>query len=237
MLRDHEIPIRKRTDYPPPVPKGTHQTAEHRRKISLALKGNENWKDSTGKHVNWKREEVPCAYCGAITTKKACHINKGNVFCDKDCLGKANGKRLTGENNPRYSRVTVSCAWCGKDLLRQKTDAAQIKNFFCDTKHNGLWKSENLVGEKVYNFKGGYEPYYGKNWRSQRRQAWERDNYTCQRCFITKEEKGKNPDVHHIRPFRTFGLKNYKKANLLTNLICLCNRCHKIVEEEINDKQ
>jgi len=35
-----------------------------------------------------------------------------------------------------------------------------------------------------------------------------------------------NLDVHHIVPFREFGLENYKKANRLENLISLCHSCH-----------
>jgi predicted HNH restriction endonuclease len=37
-------------------------------------------------------------------------------------------------------------------------------------------------------------------------------------------------DVHHIIPFRKFGIERYQEANSLSNLICYCNLCHLIVE-------
>lgn len=235
MLRDNGIPIRSRKDYPPPIPKGTRQSKKHRERIGAALKGNTNSLDASGKHFNHQRQMVKCATCGKDLLKKQCHINATKQsFCNMKCLGKANGERLTGPQNPRYSQVELPCSWCGEIILRRRAEIKPGKNFFCSPKHVGLWKAEVLVGDQVYNWKGGYEPYYGSNWRSQRRKAWERDNYTCQRCGMTKDEKGKNPDVHHIKPFRTFGVKNYRKANDLTNLICYCNVCHKIVEEQAN---
>ena len=90
---------------------------------------------------------------------------------------------------------------------------------------------ENLRGKKIYNWKGGYEPYYGENWLVQKRKARLRDKNICQRCGKTREQEKKELSVHHIIPFRNFGLKNYKKANKLNNLITLDKRCHKMVEE------
>lgn len=123
-------------------------------------------------------------------------------------------------------RIKIHCEWCGKELWRIPFKIKRSKHFFCSWKHNGLWKAENLRGEKIYNWKGGYEPYYGPNWLVQRRKALERDHYTCQKSGKTKSDLGKNPDVHHKIPFRIFGLKNYKKANRLSNLITLSSSYH-----------
>lgn len=87
-----------------------------------------------------------------------------------------------------------------------------------------------IMGKNNPNWAGGYEPYYGLNWRKQRKLVLIRDNYTCQECNITKNELVKNPNVHHIIPFREFGRKRYEEANNLKNLITLCNICHKKVE-------
>jgi 5-methylcytosine-specific restriction endonuclease McrA len=61
-----------------------------------------------------------------------------------------------------------------------------------------------------------------------------RDNNTCQNCSKTKEMLGKNLDVHHIIPFRNFGVGRHEEANRLYNLISYCNKCHKIIEEQYN---
>ena len=70
---------------------------------------------------------------------------------------------------------------------------------------------------------------YGDNWNKQRRKARERDNYTCQECkYVSGGDR--LLDVHHRTPFRLFG-GDWKMANRLNNLVCLCRDCH--VKEEI----
>jgi 5-methylcytosine-specific restriction endonuclease McrA len=84
-------------------------------------------------------------------------------------------------------------------------------------------------GEKSPTWKGGHADYYGPNWEAQRAVCIERDGGVCQRCGLTREETGRNPDVHHKQKFRSFN-GDYEKANDLTNLICLCTGCHGVVE-------
>ncbi len=75
---------------------------------------------------------------------------------------------------------------------------------------------------------------YGPNWNEQRRRARERDHYRCRSCGRA-EAPGREHDVHHLLPFRTFDFRpdqneNYLKANTLSNLITLCPECHHRVE-------
>lgn len=75
------------------------------------------------------------------------------------------------------------------------------------------------------------EADYGPNWTRQRRQARERDDFTCQHCGAREAITGREHDVHHIVPFRNFGYipgENlaYREANALPNLITLCRVCH-----------
>jgi 5-methylcytosine-specific restriction endonuclease McrA len=67
----------------------------------------------------------------------------------------------------------------------------------------------------------------GLSWKKQRRLAWERDSYKCRRCgrggVIVK------PCVHHVIPYRI------SKSHSLENLICLCKKCHGIVEASTTD--
>jgi HNH endonuclease len=66
------------------------------------------------------------------------------------------------------------------------------------------------------------------NWPQQRDKTLRRDSYTCQRCEKTKEELGRYPDVHHIVP--AFNFPDPTKAHALTNLLCLCKRCHRAAD-------
>jgi len=70
----------------------------------------------------------------------------------------------------------------------------------------------------------------GKGWKRSKRQALERAGYTCENpeCSIDGEDLGRNPDVHHIVPFRLFD--SDEEANQLSNLIVLCPPCHRQVE-------
>jgi len=43
------------------------------------------------------------------------------------------------------------------------------------------------------------------------------------------DELGQKPDVHHIKPFRTFDEPT--EAHDLDNLIALCRSCHRNAEE------
>lgn len=75
---------------------------------------------------------------------------------------------------------------------------------------------------------------YGPNWPEQRRRARERDHYRCRQCG-RPEVPGRQLDVHHLQPFRTFDYRpgendNYMKANSLDNLVSLCSDCHKQLE-------
>lgn len=119
--------------------------------------------------------------------------------------------------------IYPNCETCGKKLKRRRTEV--YDRYFCNQKCAGNWKSKNLVGGMIYNWKGGYKPYYGENWRYQRKLCRERDKNTCEECKLTTKILGKNMDVDHKIPFEAFN-GNWKKANKLSNLQCLCPSCH-----------
>jgi DEAD/DEAH box helicase domain-containing protein len=67
---------------------------------------------------------------------------------------------------------------------------------------------------------------YGPNWLRQRALARQRDGYCCQVCG--SPEEGREHDVHHRQPFRTY--TSWEQANQLHNLVTLCQPCHRRVE-------
>ncbi len=186
-----------------------------------------------------------CDQCSApITRKLSSHFGKGQTthFCSRRCFGdwlKTHAhESITARKKTRVDRA---CKECGKAF--QITPSQLIfKGYgtFCCKKCQHAWLSKNPIqnfvnsprsrGAKNGNWKGGYKKYYGPSWRKQRRQARKRDGYTCCRCFITEIDLCKELDVHHIQPFRLFGLARHTEANQLDNLISLCFICHKAVE-------
>lgn len=119
---------------------------------------------------------------------------------------------ISGERNP--AKLPGS---------REKIRQAKLERNWMKGRHGPL--SPVWQGGKVY--------YYGGSWDRQRNKARERDNYTCQRCGVTEIEIGRELDVHHKIKFRLFGVDRHEEANNLSNLICLCNPCHTIVEREV----
>jgi len=92
---------------------------------------------------------------------------------------------------------------------------------------------------------------YGQNWEEQRDTARARDDYRCRQCGKPETAEhpersreaaqskggagGRQHDVHHLIPFRSFGYipgvnENYRLANELDNLITLCRACHRRAE-------
>lgn len=83
-------------------------------------------------------------------------------------------------------------------------------------------------------WKGGREPYYGENWKTQNERCRRRDNYICQECGIHEDEHlekiGTKLHVHHITPRREFEV--VEESNVLENLVLLCSSCHRKIELE-----
>jgi DEAD/DEAH box helicase domain-containing protein len=76
---------------------------------------------------------------------------------------------------------------------------------------------------------------YGPNWQQQRNAARARDGYRCTLCGAG-EPAGRQHDVHHRQPFRSFGYipgqnDAYRQANQLDNLATLCRPCHQRAEQ------
>lgn len=177
---------------------------------------------------------IPCANCKSPLNRQNNRIEKNKYhFCDHACYSEWISKNALGENAFRWAggNVKVSCAQCGAELERPMNAIKRSEKHFCDIYCRGDWQSENKIGEAHPLWTGGYKNYYGPNWSKQRQAARERDGHICQKCGKTKEENGKELDVHHIIPFRKFKYKagennNYLQANQLDNLTTLCTNCH-----------
>ena len=210
------------------------------------------------------KREVSCEQCGKVVTRKADELRKTtHTFCSYQCkydydhtvivLCTSCGKELRrnpafAQRSPRHfcnmvcrdvfrkqasmaKRAPTPCRICGAVFLRKPSKAPKC----CSRKCHGVWQSQHRTGKNASNWKGGYQSYYGPNWRAQQRAARKRDKYHCQHCGATQTKIKRALDVHHIRPFREFGYvpgknESYKQANDLINLISLCKVCHKQAE-------
>ncbi len=129
--------------------------------------------------------------------------------------------------------VVINCTQCGKKIKRYQSFLSSGKwGNFCSKKCRGNWISENIIGENHPSWKGGYYPYFGKNWGKVRRMLREQNLLVCILCGIQEEELDTELHAHHLKPRREF--EKVEDSNTLDNLILLCNKCHKKVENYAN---
>lgn len=190
---------------------------------------------------NFKQDPITkpiyCEQCGEEIVKGR---NRKRRFCSQSCFGAWQSENVRGPKHPMYGKPAkprplkgknLTCPQCGNEFY-VKPSATSRRRFCCKACQVTYQRehSDEVSGPNGFNWKGGYQPYYGPNWLSQRRNARYRDNYTCQRCGILEKTLDRQLDVHHKTPFREFGLERYKEANTLSNLISLCPTCHLAVE-------
>lgn len=79
-----------------------------------------------------------------------------------------------------------------------------------------IWTGRNKTPPSMRTKKEQRHTERYSKWRTS---VYERDNYTCQLCFV----RGSTLNAHHIKPFSKFPKLRYKVDNGIT----LCEKCHK----------
>ena len=182
-----------------------------------------------GESLSYETKE--CEYCGDTFRVLKCKDN--TRFCSQPCLHKWRSENERGEDHPSYCQVKRDCEICGETVSRKPSHLEQQENVFCSYSCHREYQSRNQVGENHHNYTGGRAKEYGPNWHRKRREAIKRDHATCQRCGEYGHDFNRTIHVHHRTPRKKFisdGELDYKKANELSNLVCLCPSCHKTVE-------
>lgn len=167
-----------------------------------------------------------CPECGKVFQR---HQSVYTRYCSKTCAGRHSHVVL---RNRKFE--DRDCTHCGKvvggvgRMRRRRFCDAACRSAYAE----GVSRDDYLAIVRAENndLRVAYG-YRGPNWKQQRRNARHRDHYRCQRCGKHEDELGERLNVHHIKPFRDFGLENYKAANVLSNLISLCPFCHRHVEQ------
>lgn len=182
-------------------------------------------------HPMWEggKVEVECCVCGEKLSRKPYKLNRSDkFFCGQGCYGEWRSANWEGESHPRWSgRVSITCENCGGRFERPPSVAETAK--FCSVGCREDAHSDLMSGDGNPSWVGGSGKIdYGPSWKGHRRKALERDSYTCQSCGAGADDIGRNPDVHHIVPFRRFD--DHIQANELSNLVCLCPSCHRQLE-------
>lgn len=160
------------------------------------------------------REAAECERCGGAFEYYP--SDKEGVYCpscvaeSNDFLGTPYAELLDVDH------VTRACECCGEALQLLPSTVRQGYGRFCSNECLYEWMSADKTA--VYNGR----------WREVRRRVLERDDHRCQKCGRTPAEIGREPDVHHIKPVRTFD--DPQDSHKCDNLVALCPRCHATAE-------
>lgn len=169
------------------------------------------------------KERAKCEICDEIflyypSSKKGLYCSncqEKRPWVSKDDAPKSNKKR-----------VNLCCDWC-EEPIERRPSCINDHNF-CSKSCQYSWLSDYYEGEGHPNWVESYPSQYSNGWWSVKKKALERDKHKCQLCGKTKEEIGREPDVHHIKPVRSF--EDQEDAHRTTNVVCLCPGCHRDVE-------
>jgi hypothetical protein len=162
------------------------------------------------------------------------HPDKRQKYCSVGCY---NAQRH-GENNPRWERVTLTCAVCDGKYIVKKKSVRGSKYCSLECKYKawqkrmagktlpkswaknislGLQRIGHLQKEKHPNWKGGISLYNYDFLRGRIQPAIKkRDGFRCRICNLETGEK--KLTVHHVDQ----NTKNDSPENLLT----ICFPCH-----------
>lgn len=168
-----------------------------------------------------------CILCGKPLVWRLSLKSKG-IFCSPSCGAKYRWSNAEQERVDRRPK----CTTCGGGISRKAWNYTRKReNHFCSISCYAKYRSQKIFGAAHPRWKGGHDERRGGSWNSARKNARLRDK-VCQHCGKTREENGQALDVHHIIPFRVFGIERYEEANHLSNLITLCIQCHKKAEKQ-----
>lgn len=165
-------------------------------------------------------EKSYCENCGEEITDFG---SKNRKFCSLSCSN-------SGEHNGMYGRE-----WAGEDHPRHGVEPwNKGKSRPEISKMLSNRERPCVQGENHPRWRGGADRYYGESWTKKlRRSIRDRDRHKCTFCGINESEIDEKLDIHHIKPFRKFGVDNHEKANQKDNLRTLCRSCHTTLEWRI----
>jgi 5-methylcytosine-specific restriction endonuclease McrA len=129
----------------------------------------------------------------------------------------------------RTSQAETRCRFCRKPFEVPEWYLKKgVTLHFCSSECRDAWTQETPSFEVKLSKRAGHR---GANWQTQAQKARQRDSFTCQVCGVTEEELGRQLDVHHKIPYRSF--KSNVEANKLEHLLSVCPACHAHLEAQL----
>jgi hypothetical protein len=169
--------------------------------------------------------------------KKGQHWRSKKPFWDKDwCIENyCDKKRSCSEIAAEFGVSDAAILhWLKKHGIdrREITETRKIKKWGLSGVDNPMW---NKRGELNPHWLGGITPdrqlfYTSQEWKTACSKTWKRDEATCKRCGLYKDDSPDMPfHIHHIKSF-----VDKKLRADIDNLVLLCEVCHHFVHSKEN---
>lgn len=177
--------------------------------------------------------EVVCQECGkAMKWIQNSHLKSHNMTVEQYREKYPNHpmRTLQVQNNINSTRKKLDRPSCAREGCNKPV--TEMKNKYCSNECRGKVHAETghfsrfTTGELNPNRTDGSYAF-GK---SQKQQAFIRDNMKCCRCQADLSHKDSKYGVHHLVPRRLF--ESLVEADDLSNLVTLCSKDHREVEAE-----
>lgn len=173
----------------------------------------------------------------ATEFKPGQHWRERKPFWDRDWLHHeyVEKGRSAGDIAAEFGVTAESIIhWLRKHGIRRRStsEARALKHWGASGSDNPMW---NKRGELNPRWLGGVTPerqsfYTSEAWRKACSSVWKRDNATCQRCKLHRDDQPDMPfHIHHIVSFAVEELR----ADI-DNLVLLCEVCHQFVHSRRN---
>lgn len=165
------------------------------------------------------------------------HWRKPQVFREKDWLiaNYIDAQRSAGDIAAEFGTTDAAILfWLRKHEIPRRTvaQARAIKHWGVYGPDNPMWNKRGALNPR---WLGGVTPerqdfYTSREWKDACSKVWKRDNATCKRCDLHKDDSPDMPfHIHHIVSFSDKELR----ADT-SNLVLLCEACHQFVHSRRN---
>jgi 5-methylcytosine-specific restriction endonuclease McrA len=173
----------------------------------------------------------------ATEFKPGMHWRKDQPFHHKKWLEHEyiEQRRSAGDIARQYGVTDAAIIfWLNKHGIPRRTTAEvrAYKYWGVSGSDNPMW---NKRGELNPRWLGGVTPqrqafYTSQEWKKACKVVWKRDNATCQRCNLHRQEQMDMPfHIHHIISFAVEELRAEP-----SNLVLLCETCHQFIHSRRN---